>query len=117
MTAFHSYHSGCEARDTALVNFLQPVAHRFDDCCSGRIVDSYIAAIDLLTGSGVRVDLVLLEAVVLIARRPSRRRGNVPSARRGGGGDGREARARALSLPPTCQWIATIWSPAAIFAA
>ena len=60
LTAFHTYRSGCEARDQALVDFLQPVAYRFDDHSTfRRIVDSYILGIDLLNATGVAVDAIM----------------------------------------------------------
>ena len=61
-TFFHSYSwTECPARDAALVDFLQPVAYRFDPQGRySRIVDSYIAALELLLGSGAVSDYVLL---------------------------------------------------------
>ena len=59
-TAFHSYASGCAARDQALVDFLQPIAYRFDDHDTfERIVDSYMIGIDLLNATGIAVDAML----------------------------------------------------------
>lgn len=59
-TFFHTVRSGCASRDQALVNFLQPLAHRFDDELPPRIVDSFISVIDLLLASSVHVDVALL---------------------------------------------------------
>ena len=61
-TFFHTYSwSYCPARDAALVDFLQPVAYRFDEQGKyPRIVDTYIAAIDIMLESGGVYDYVLL---------------------------------------------------------
>ena len=67
LTFFHSFRSGCPARDEALVQYLQPGAHRLDAHGSTRrIVDSYISAIDIfamhrkLQRSSDHVSLVVL---------------------------------------------------------
>ena len=62
ITVFHSFVSPCPARDRAVVDFLQPVAHHFDTSFdqSPRMVDSYVKAIDLLLGTGLSVDFLLL---------------------------------------------------------
>ena len=58
---FHTYRSRrCPEQDQALLDFLQPVVHQFNDTSGGRIVDSYIAAIDLLKASGKTFDYVVL---------------------------------------------------------
>ena len=57
---FHTYTSGCESRDRALVDFLRPVAHEIAPCCLPRIVDSYIRALQLLQSSRQSVDWIVL---------------------------------------------------------
>ena len=72
LTAFHSFTSPCAARDRAVVDFLQPIAHRFDTGFAEypRIVDSYLAAIDLFTSTGEDVDLVVLLRFELFSMQP-----------------------------------------------
>lgn len=58
---FHTYASGCRARDDALVEDLKPVAHLFTPPGSlSRVVDSGLVALQLLTSSGVDVDAAIL---------------------------------------------------------
>ena len=71
VSVFHTFRSSCAKRDEALVNFLKPMAHVFEDITArGRIVDSYIRALDLLQATGVLVGHVLLARFDNYFRRP-----------------------------------------------
>ena len=59
-TVFHTFRSGCPSRDQALVDFLNPIVHQFDDPgATPRIADSYIIALDLALASGVDLDYLI----------------------------------------------------------
>ena len=72
---FHTFESGCAARDAALVAALNPVAHRIAPAGSTeRVVDSYIIGLNLLKewaqANGRTVDYVVLTRFDVVYRAP-----------------------------------------------
>lgn len=68
---FHTFCTCNSTRDERLVVLMAPVAHSFvQEGSTNKIVDSYIAVIDLLSASGRRVDFVHILRFDLFLRAP-----------------------------------------------
>lgn len=74
LTYFHTFASGNRSRDARLVAEMRPDGHRFvPDRSTPRIVDSYIAAIDLWTSSLQHADFIHMLRFDLVLRVPIER--------------------------------------------
>ena len=67
----HTYASGCPERDEALLRYLNPTRHRIElQTKKHKIVDSYLASLQLLRESNVSVDFVTMVRFDLYFRAP-----------------------------------------------